>query len=90
MAHGTQPWTLRSRRLHKVSDSPQRMFEHGWKHGWTGGEWNKGRKVRFEVDGAYGPVTESVVRRFQEENGLSVDGHVGPKTWMMAWTAPTT
>jgi len=73
-----------------VRQFQQRMLERGWKHGWTGGEWNKGRKVRFEVDGEYGPVTESIVRRFQQEKGLRVDGQVGPKTWMMAWTAPIT
>lgn len=42
------------------------------------------------VDGAYGPMSEQVCRRFQEEKGLAVDGVVGAKTWAAAWTAPIT
>ncbi len=33
------------------------------------------------VDGDYGPVTESWVRAYQSDNGLYVDGVVGPVTW---------
>lgn len=33
------------------------------------------------ADGIFGGNTESAVRQFQEENGLSVDGIVGPLTW---------
>lgn len=32
-------------------------------------------------DGIFGKMTEAAVRRFQENNGLEVDGYVGPKTW---------
>ncbi|MBA3374677.1 MAG: peptidoglycan-binding protein, partial [Actinobacteria bacterium] len=32
------------------------------------------------VDGRFGPVTESAIRRFQKENGLTVDGIVGQDT----------
>jgi len=32
-------------------------------------------------DGIFGKMTDSAVRRFQENNGLEVDGYVGPKTW---------
>ena len=32
------------------------------------------------VDGIFGTQTQSAVRRFQRDKGLSVDGIVGPKT----------
>ena len=32
------------------------------------------------VDGIYGSLTVSAVKRFQQKNGLSVDGVAGPKT----------
>lgn len=32
-------------------------------------------------DGIFGKQTEAAVRHFQEQNGLEVDGYVGPKTW---------
>jgi peptidoglycan hydrolase-like protein with peptidoglycan-binding domain len=33
------------------------------------------------VDGHYGPVTAGVVRQYQSDYGLVVDGVVGPQTW---------
>lgn len=33
------------------------------------------------IDGIFGPQTESAVKNFQEDTGLSVDGIVGPDTW---------
>ncbi|WP_207386423.1 peptidoglycan-binding domain-containing protein [Protofrankia symbiont of Coriaria ruscifolia] len=41
-------------------------------------------------DGRFGPQSDDVCRRFQNEKGLAVDGHVGPITWAAAWTAPVT
>ena len=35
------------------------------------------------VDGDFGDKTRSAVKKFQKENGLEVDGIVGPKTWAM-------
>jgi N-acetylmuramoyl-L-alanine amidase len=33
------------------------------------------------VDGDFGPVTENAVKAFQQKNGLSPDGVIGPRTW---------
>lgn len=37
--------------------------------------------VPVGVDGFYGPNTARAVRIFQVDNGLFVDGKVGPETW---------
>ncbi|MDE6583601.1 MAG: peptidoglycan-binding protein, partial [Clostridia bacterium] len=44
---------------------------------------------RLSVDGAFGRNTENAVRQFQENNGLSVDGIVGPNTWKTLLVLPT-
>lgn len=36
-----------------------------------------------EADGIFGPQTEQAVREFQEQQGISVDGIVGPRTWSL-------
>lgn len=41
--------------------------------------WNGGTPL--QVDGVFGPRTESWVVYFQDVRGLRVDGIVGPETW---------
>ncbi|HHW02085.1 MAG TPA: peptidoglycan-binding protein [Thermoanaerobacterales bacterium] len=35
------------------------------------------------IDGIFGPLTEKAVKQFQKDNGLKVDGIVGPQTYDM-------
>jgi murein L,D-transpeptidase YcbB/YkuD len=35
----------------------------------------------IQVDGAFGPLTETAVKAFQNQRRLAVDGIVGPVTW---------
>jgi len=56
-------------------------------------EWQRRMAARgwaIAADGLYGPQTESVVRAFQAEKGLVVDGKIGPATWAAAWAAKVT
>jgi hypothetical protein len=44
----------------------------------------------ISVDGWFGPQTDRVVRQFQADKRLAVDGIVGPVTWSTLWTSPIT
>lgn len=35
----------------------------------------------YDIDGFYGPQTEAAVKKFQQDNGLTPDGMVGPQTY---------
>jgi cell wall-associated NlpC family hydrolase len=40
------------------------------------------------VTGYFGPITEAAVEKFQQTNGLEVDGQVGPLTWSRIFGTP--
>lgn len=42
------------------------------------------------VDGKFGPQSQAIVREFQKQKGLSVDGIVGPDTWKAAFDPQNT
>ncbi len=45
----------------------------------------RGYSVVGSADGVFGPKTDKGVRQFQADQGLVVDGIVGPKTWNALW-----
>ncbi|MFC4336010.1 peptidoglycan-binding domain-containing protein [Salininema proteolyticum] len=59
------------------------------KRGWPVG---KGRKYlrRFGNDGKYGDEWDHLARAFQRDQGLAVDGLIGPATWRAAFRNPIT
>lgn len=63
-----------SRGVH-VRTLQQRLRDRGWTIG---------------VDGIYGAQTEKVVRAYQKEKRLAVDGIVGRQTWISVFTAKVT
>ncbi|MGI8808826.1 MAG: glycoside hydrolase family protein [Acidimicrobiales bacterium] len=50
----------------------------------------KERGWRIVVDARFGPKTDAVVRKYQGEKALVVDGCIGPTTWRSMWTVPVT
>lgn len=55
----------------------RRMIARGWKF------------PKYGPDSSWGAETEGVLRAFQAEKGLHVDGKLGPVSWAAAWLAPT-
>ena len=57
----------------------------------TGSDGNPVRRAQYRltavgydvggVDGIFGAKTETGVKKFQQDNGLTADGIVGPQTW---------
>ena len=39
----------------------------------------------LDVDQVFGPASEEACRRLQADEGLDVDGLVGPATWAATW-----
>ncbi|MCT7661390.1 peptidoglycan-binding protein [Mycobacterium deserti] len=46
----------------------------------------RARRFDLFVDGDFGPITEQAVRRFQGNQGITIDGIVGPVTWSRLFT----
>lgn len=67
----------------------KRLTQQLEKRGWDA---RKGGRylTRYGHDGTYGPEVEALVRAFQRDQGLSVDGLAGPQTWRAAFNNPVT
>jgi peptidoglycan hydrolase-like protein with peptidoglycan-binding domain len=70
----TRPQLQRGDEGRLVTELQQELTRHGFP---------------VSADGEFGPATEAAVRAFQDVNGLTVDGVVGPLTWA-ALMAPAT
>lgn len=51
---------------HSALEWQRKLKEHGW---------------HIETDGIWGPHSKSILRQFQQDKGLSVDGIRGPQSW---------
>jgi peptidoglycan hydrolase-like protein with peptidoglycan-binding domain len=67
---------------------PNRHRGHRGLQAWQARMAARGWKIT--ADGLWGSQTEGVLRAFQDEKGLRVDGRLGPKSWAAAWTAEVT
>jgi peptidoglycan hydrolase-like protein with peptidoglycan-binding domain len=48
------------------------------------------RRWAVTVDGIDGAGTTAILKQYQQEKGLTVDGIGGPQTWVSLWTEPIT
>ena len=78
------------RKFHSVSDTTwlKRFADQLGKRGWSVG---KGKQYlgRYGNDGKFGDEYVRLVKAFQSDMGLAVDGFIGPKTWEAAFERPT-
>lgn len=73
------PFPGREMALHAHGEDVRAVQQRLRDRGWTIG-----------VDGDFGPETDRVVRAFQTEKRLTLDGIVGPATWRALWVDPIT
>ncbi|THV26061.1 peptidoglycan-binding protein [Glycomyces paridis] len=52
--------------------------------------WNLRKHLPSGNDGYYGPEYRGLVKAFQKDQGLLVDGKLGPRTWRAAFENPVT
>ena len=66
-----------------VDTSEYPMIRKGHKNEWVRLLQNALNLYEFDLDsdGIFGILTDAAVRSFQKQNGLTVDGVVGPATW---------
>lgn len=82
---------------HLIGPNPRRRVTwHDGKNDDTTGRaairtWQEQMRARgwtLDVDGYWGAQCTRVLRAFQTEKGLPVDGILGPDSWAAAWAAP--
>ena len=61
---------------HGLLNFQRRMYNRGW--------------TTINRNDKFTERTDVIVREFQDEKNLTVDGKVGPKTWKAAWILPVT
>lgn len=69
----------RWRRTRTPDENVERLQERLAERGW-----------RIKTDGKFDAATETVVRAFQREKLLEIDGVVGKNSWRLIWEAPLT
>lgn len=79
------------RRFKGVKDSSWliRFCKQLLRRGWSVGK-GKSYLTKYGIDGLYGPELEALIRAFQRDQGLAVDGLLGRKTWDAAYRNPVT
>jgi peptidoglycan hydrolase-like protein with peptidoglycan-binding domain len=68
-------------KLGSTGDDVKRVQRSIVRDGYRSAANDLGLNGAEDVDGIFGPRTDTAVRRFQETRELVVDGVVGPITW---------